>query len=263
MRCDPPDHRATAGAAPDFTRRAAPHTLPEWMDEPCSYEELRACLHDLAQVNRLTLAYRPTYRFVTSLTERPMPVPSSGQMERSQPAPLSILDVGSGGGDTLRALERWSRRSGVPLLLTGMDLNPNATRAAREFSSPGSNISWVTGDALSYSPAEPPDLVISSLLTHHLEDSSVVQFVRWMERTARRGWFINDLERSKTSFQMFRWLAWAARWHPFVRHDGPVSIRRSFSERDWLLFLREAGVPPERCRVEHHRPGRLCVSRLK
>jgi len=44
----------------DMTRRVEPHDLPEWMDQPCSYQEFHACLSDLAQVNRLTLASRPT-----------------------------------------------------------------------------------------------------------------------------------------------------------------------------------------------------------
>jgi hypothetical protein len=37
--------------------------LSEWMDEPCSHSDLRECLHHLAQVNRITLAYRPTLSY--------------------------------------------------------------------------------------------------------------------------------------------------------------------------------------------------------
>ncbi len=41
----------------DFTTRA---NLREWMDEPCTYEDFRACLLSLRRSNRLTLNYRPT-----------------------------------------------------------------------------------------------------------------------------------------------------------------------------------------------------------
>ena len=46
----------------DFRRRAEPAQLPELMDEPCSRDELRACLRDLEKVNRWFRAYRPVLR---------------------------------------------------------------------------------------------------------------------------------------------------------------------------------------------------------
>jgi len=52
-------------------------------------------------------------------------------------------------------------------------------------------------------------------------------------------------------------------WHRFVRHDGPVSFRRAFREKDWVRLLAAAEVPREAVTVEHWRPGRLCVGRWK
>src|ERR1700761_3680728 len=114
----------------DFVQRAAPHELPEWMDEPATYAELRECLRDLAQVNRVTLAYRPTLRFVGEVAST-SPRPQEREMQKREP--LRIVDVGSGGGDTLRVLERWGRRRKISLDLTGVDLNPYAAQIAREF----------------------------------------------------------------------------------------------------------------------------------
>ena len=40
-------------------------TTPELMDtEVCTYEDFRSCLEQLAQVNWLTFAYRPTIAFL-------------------------------------------------------------------------------------------------------------------------------------------------------------------------------------------------------
>ena len=47
--------------------RADPTLLTEWMDEPCTYEDWRACIKDLAQVNRITLAHRPTLQWLNRL----------------------------------------------------------------------------------------------------------------------------------------------------------------------------------------------------
>jgi 2-polyprenyl-3-methyl-5-hydroxy-6-metoxy-1,4-benzoquinol methylase len=231
----------------DFSRRAAPHELPEWMDEPCSYEEFRSCLVDLGQVNRLTLSYRPTIAFLNDLVAA---TPNS---------PLRIVDVGSGGGDMLRRVELWARRKGVTVQLTGIDLNPHAARAAREFTPAASAIRWLTGNAFSYT--EPVDVVLSSLFTHHLDESEIVSFVRWSEAISSRGWFVNDLCREETPYKLFGLLAKTMRWHRFVQHDGPVSFRRSFREADWGRMLEEAGVAGGR--LQRWTPGRLCVGRVK
>ncbi len=230
--------------AQSFATRAQ---LTELMDEPTSYEELRDCLHDLERVNRVLSAYRPTLQWLRQFS-----------------APqLHIVDVGCGGGDTLRRIEEWARRRLLTVQLTGLDLNPYARRAAREFTIPSSRIQWVTSDVFSYRSAQPVDVVISSLFTHHLSDADIVHFLQWMERTAARGWFINDLSRSHTSYRLFKLLARAMRWHPLVQHDGPISVQRSFRTEDWRGLIAEAGLAQAPIEIFSARPGRLCVSRVK
>jgi hypothetical protein len=218
------------------------------MDGDCSYAEFRSCLLSLEQVNRWFLGYRPTLAWLEQLP--------AGMHE-----PVHIVDVGSGGGDLLRGISRWARRRGTAVRLTGIDLNPYATRAALEFTPKELDITWVTGDALLYQPETPVDLVVSSLMTHHLEDEEIVALLRWMEMTAQVGWFINDLARSAFSGRIFGGIATLARWHRFVRHDGPISFRRAFRQEDWVQLLEAAQVPREAVTVEHWRPGRLCVGR--
>jgi SAM-dependent methyltransferase len=220
------------------------------MDGECSYEEFRGCLRSLEQVNRWFLGYRPTLAWLARLP-------------RGLRDPVNILDVGCGGGDLLRQIASWARRRGIVVQLTGIDLNPYAARAAAEFTPKEHGITWVTGDALVYRPAKPVDIVISSLTAHHLEDEEIVELLRWMEVTARMGWFLNDLERSERSSRMFGWLAGVVKWHRFVRHDGPVSFRRAFREEDWVRLLTTAKIPQEAVTVERWRPGRLCVGRWK
>jgi SAM-dependent methyltransferase len=220
------------------------------MDEPCSYEDFRSCLIDLAQVNRLTFASRPTLHWLDELVAA-----------RKSTEPLRIVDVGFGGGDMLRRIARWATRRGIAVQLTGIDLNPHAARAAREFTSANVAIDWITGDAFSYT--EPADVILSSLFTHHLSEPDVVRFLAWMDSVARRGWFINDLVREKTPLQLFTVLSRLARWHRFVRHDGPVSFRRSFREADWQRMLSAVGIPLAATTLQRWTPGRLCVGRLR
>jgi len=236
----------------DLTHRVEPQDLAEWMDEPCSYEDFRLCLVDLGQVNRLTLAYRPTLDFLNRLIAQKHPK-----------QPLRIVDVGSGGGDPLRRIERWAKQRGVAVKLVGIDLNPHAARAAREFTPAGSAIEWITGDAFStaFSEVQPVDIVLSSLFTHHLAEPEIVRFLAWSESVARLGWFVNDLVREEFPYRFFGPWARLMRWHRFVRHDGPVSFRRSFREAEWLRMLEAAGVSG--AVLTRWTPARLCVERLK
>ena len=239
----------------EFARRAEPEELPEWMDEPCSTEVLAACLGDLAGVNRMTMSYRPTLEFLGRVAKV-----SGGR-------PLHVVDVGSGYGDMLREIWRWARRRRLEWRLTGVELNAQTTeiamRATRDEGIEPDAIAWTTGDAMAEEAGLEPDLVVSSLVTHHLSHGELVRFVGWMEGSARVGWFVNDLERRRGPARMFAVLARVMGWHAFVRHDGPVSFRRAFRAEDWERILREAGVAAGAARVARFFPARLCVERMR
>jgi SAM-dependent methyltransferase len=224
--------------------------LSELMDtESVTAEDFAACLKDLATVNRLTLAMRPTFTWLDRLT-------------RDWPAdrPLSVLDVGFGQGDMLRAIWRWAQRRNLAVALEGIDLNPLSELAAREATPREMNIRFRTGDVFSLPSERRVDVIISSLVTHHLTDAQIVAFIRLMEAQTNSGWFINDLHRHALSYQVFRAWAALAGWHRFVRHDGPVSIARSFRRADWVRYLAEAGVAAE---IAWYMPFRYGVSRVK
>ena len=237
---------------PDFRRRAQ---LTEKMDEPCGREELRACLCDIARVNRWLLAYRPLLKWLGSL--------DLARVGAQTGEPVRILDVGCGYGDVLRRIERWARTRGIDVELTGIDLNADAVAIAAETSGGASAIRWAAADVFAYAPAKPPHLVVSSLFTHHLGDADVVRFLRWMEEHAQTGWFVSDLVRDPTPHRLFRLLAWGTRLHPFVRHDGPVSIERAFVPEDWRRMCAEAGLVERDVLIRAYTPGKLCVMRRR
>ncbi len=223
------------------------------MDEPCSRVQLRACLRDIARTNRWTLAYRPLLAWLDELA------PSLARLA----APVRILDVGSGYGDGLRRVEQWARQNLIDAELCGLDLSSDAAAIAIEATSNGSRIKWMAADVLSYAPAEPPHLVMSSLFTHHLSDSEIVAFLRWMEQKAELGWFINDLSRSAVPYHFFRIASKLVRLHPFVQFDGPASILKAFVPADWQGFCTAAGLSESEYTLRAYKPARLCVERMQ
>lgn len=224
-------HAQTAGAGgwPGFAQRS---TAPERMDvEPLDSDTIRAVLADLAQVNRVTGAAAPTLAFLRHATRH---LPAGAE--------LRVAELGYGRGDMLRRIHRWAEARGFRPRLTGVDLNPLCRAIARELTPADMAIDWHQGDLFDWQPAEPPHLVVSALFAHHLSDAAVVRLLRWQAETAAIGWFVNDLHRHWAAWAGFRALAWAARWHPIVRHDGALSVRRAFVPEDWRRLLAEAGV---------------------
>lgn len=220
----------------------------EQMDTDCvDYADYQRCLRDLARVNTVTL----THRSMLAWLER----------ETASLRQFSLLDVACGHGDALRRVRRWCERRGLDARLTGIDLNPWSTRAAREATPEGAAITYRTGDVFAFEPAKPFDFIISSQFTHHLTDEDVVRFIHWMEAHARRGWFIGDLHRHWFPYYGFGLLAWLMRWHTFVLSDGRISIARSFVAADWRRLLRAAGLTEGAASVRWHMPFRLCVER--
>lgn len=218
------------------------------MDDP----ELDAAVYDrvladLARVNRWTLAARPTLSFLRRAV---------GGAES-----FSLLDVGFGQGDMLRTVARWARRRGIVARLTGVDLNAKSVASARGATTPDLGIDYRAGDYRDL--PGPVDIVISSLVAHHMDDASLGDFIGFMEATAAVGWMINDLHRHRFAHGGYPLLARLLRVHPIVREDGTLSIARAFRPDEWRAILLDAGVPPHAARIVRRFPFRLCVERLR
>ena len=237
----------------DFSERTRPADLLEWMDgEDVDEQTFRECVKSLARVNVVSLGHRPSVAFALAAARR---------IDR----PLRLLDVGSGYGDTLRAIARALQRQNLSAELVGADLNPHATAVAQAASEPAYgkvNLTFHTADARDLAvEAEPFDVIISALFTHHLDNDEVVEFILGMEAQTKVGWFVNDLFRSKFAAVGFGALATVAAQHPFVRHDGPVSFARAFRRSDWVRLLSAAGIPAEDVEIAIPVPFRMCLTR--
>ena len=233
-----------------LARRTDPSdpSMIERMDTDCrDYSDYAACLSDLARVNVVTMTHRPMLAWLGRLLDT---LPAE--------APLSVLDVGCGQGDALRAVAALLRARGRTGRLAGVDINPWAIRAATEATPETDAITFTQADVFAYASDPAPDVVICAHFAHHLSDAELVRFLRWTNRTAQRGWFISDLERNPLSFAGFPLIARAIGWHRFVRADGQVSIARSLRAPEWRRVLSEAGIRD--ARVSHHVPFRIGVS---
>ena len=205
-----------------------------------------AVLTDLAKVNRVTMAARPTLNFLSTVL--------AGQTH------FRLLDVGYGDGDMLRVIATWAQSKGLTAELVGIDLNPRSAVVARAATPDSMTIDYRTGDYATLGDA-PFDVIISSLVAHHMTHDQLIAFLRFMDRQARLGWFINDLHRHGFAWVGYPLLAALMRWHPIVRHDGQLSIARSYRPSEWPPILAEAQISG--ARVVPVFPFRLCVEQIR
>ena len=212
----------------DSGRRSA---QPEILDGPVESAELADILRDLARFNGAMLGHWPVLRW---LERAAAALPAD--------TPLTLLDVGCGYGDLLRAVRRWARKRGRTMKLIGIDLSPQVVEIARNATEAADEIEYQAVDSFDYRPGGAIDFVVTSLVAHHLPDAMIVRFLRWMEASARRGWMIYDLQRNAVPFYFIALAGALLRLHPVVVYDGRVSVARSLTRAEWQARIAEAGL---------------------
>jgi len=223
---------SSAGSKPQF-RAARRSAGPEFLDDAkLSRDELTAILRDLARFNGAMLGRWPALSWL----KRVMRDVPSGHV-------VTLLDVGCGYGDMLRAVRRFAAKEGFSIRLIGMDLSPDVVAVARQATPSEDDIEYRVGDVFTLELPESIDFILSSLVTHHMTNAEIEQFLRWMEAAARRGWFIYDLERSRVPYHFIKLSGWLMRVHPVVVSDGRISVARSLTREEWEQRIAAAGIP--------------------
>ena len=188
--------------------------------------ELAHSLTQVARVNRWLGGNRGLRRHLQPLLDRT--------------GPVRLLDVGTGNAETLADLLAWARRRGRRWSGIGVDRSPAVSRiASREQELP-----TVRGDALRlpFAPGS-VDVAICTLTLHHFRDDEAVLLLREMKRVARDRVLVSDLERSRLNHLGARVLAHTLwRTNRLTRHDGPLSVLRSFTAPELLALGRRAGL---------------------
>ena len=172
---------------------------------------------------------------------------------------FSILDVGAGSGELLRVTAGWARQTDRRVSAVGLELNERSAESINEESQRFDEISSVRGDALELPfPESSFDYVISSLFTHHFVDEQVVQIFREMSRVARRRIFVIDLNRHPIAYLLYTTVGKLVLKNRLLRHDGALSILRSFKSDELLDLANRAGLGD--VLVERRFPYRLVLS---
>lgn len=159
-----------------------------------------------------------------------------------KPLKLSICEIGCGGGDNLRAIQKFCAQNNISVQLTGIDIKKECIDYAIDRNS-NLQAEWICSDyKLIDFKADLPDIIFSSLFCHHFSNAELVQMVRWMKTNSRQGFFINDLHRHPLAYYSIKWITKLFSSSYLVKNDAPISVTRGFVKKDWENILEQAGL---------------------
>ena len=221
---------------------------PEWIDlGPSHYTplEYRDCLYQLDRIGRFLGGDRATF----------------WALKRLKISSSSILDVGCGGGlFTMRLAARYPKAA-----VLGIDISQEAIAFAQEhlkqFQPPLLNVQFLVPPSPELDDfSDQMDVVMATLVCHHLSDQELISFLKQACRIAKHAVILNDLHRHPLAPLGFAMLVPFLFRNRLIWHDGLLSIQRAFTSQDWWSFLEAADIDKRYCTVTWHYAFRWIIT---
>jgi SAM-dependent methyltransferase len=154
-----------------------------------------------------------------------------------------IVDLGCGGGDSLRAIADWARDNNFMVRLTGVDVNPDVIKYLRKYCSTYPEITGITSDYQEFLDGNVSiDIVHCSLFCHHLNDDELIKLLTIFSKKATTGFVINDLQRNWVAYYSAWIFTRVANGTTLAKNDGPLSVLRAFKVSEFKILLEKANI---------------------
>ncbi len=153
----------------------------------------------------------------------------------------TLVDIGCGGGDTLKYIHKWNTRVGKNISLIGIDIKPVCIEYAA-LNTAGLPIRYICDDyRCLYNYEQHVDIIHACLFCHHLDEAQLIELVTFA-LNHKAILVINDLERNSIAYHSIKLLTRLFSKSYLVKNDAPLSVARGFKKREWLDILAKAGA---------------------
>ena len=191
-------------------------------------EMLRKTLDQIAAINKRLGGNKATIDGVHTLLKG-MPKDSI----------CTIIDLGCGSGDMLRAVADYGRKNKFIFRLTGIDANEYTVNYARKQSTSYPEISYIKMDVLDDAfTGSAYDIVLATLFLHHFTNEEIESLLNPLVKNTRTGIVINDLHRSRTAYYLFKLISLFIS-NPMVKKDGAISVLRGFKKNELIALSKK------------------------
>ncbi len=155
---------------------------------------------------------------------------------------ISICEIGCGGGDNLKAIEKYCRKNNIHATYIGIDIKPECIAFANQ-QYPSLDSQWITSDYRQVNFAgNKPDIIFSSLFCHHFTEVELKPMLLWMKENAGKGFFINDLQRHPLAYYSIKWITKFFSRSYLVKNDAPLSVARGFTKKEWINIFKTTAI---------------------
>lgn len=205
-------------------------TEVELMDMPdISEKDLKDALYDISKSNKMLGGNSITFKAIETLIK-----------ENPLKKEWTIVDVGCGDGEMLRLIAHYFRNHAISFRLIGIDLSPQSIAMGKELSKDYPEITLLEKDILTIdSETLDCDILICTLTLHHFKDDEILTFMQQFVKLSQVAVIINDLQRSKIAYQLFRLFSRIFIKSHVAKNDGLVSIASGFRKQELKTFAQQ------------------------
>ena len=200
-------------------------------------EPLYKALQSLAWINRWFGNHRSVIKAMHSVYLK-------------QESPLRIVELGCGGGDLIFAVAQSLQRHKIEYSITGIDGNPNSLAYAQKKCAPFSEINFIQADILSDAfNMQPCDILISSHFIYHFPEEKLARFLKTNISSVSTAIIFSELERNRLALRLFKFSSFLLPISKLAKEDGLLAIQRSFTKKEWVSILQQAGISTYRLQL--------------
>jgi 2-polyprenyl-3-methyl-5-hydroxy-6-metoxy-1,4-benzoquinol methylase len=161
---------------------------------------------------------------------------------KNTPSARTVLDVGFGGGDSIKQLAEFAGRQNGQFFFYGVDLKNDCVNYAENNLEDLKNKQLICDDYKNISPEllQKTDIIHCSLFLHHLSDEEIIDLLKF-GRSNNCIVLANDLHRNWLAYYSIKFLTalFSKSW--LVKNDAPLSVKRGFKKRELEFLLQQAG----------------------
>jgi 2-polyprenyl-3-methyl-5-hydroxy-6-metoxy-1,4-benzoquinol methylase len=225
----------------------------ELMDDfDLSSKELGQNLRELELVNTYLGGYKVTIEALNKL------IPAIDKSKE-----LKIVDIGSGAGDMLIQMAKWSRKKNVNSNLIGIDINDYMLNYSKEKCKKYPEIQFRKANILNIEDNElGADIITLNLFCHHFTDDELKKIFLSLSNSCKV-LIINDLHRHPLAYYSIKFLSLVFNTSHLFRNDAPLSVLRAFNKNELLNLLKDSHFGSYQLNWVWAFRWRLCAFRTK
>lgn len=213
----------------NLTHRSYKKELLDKEDIP--FADIRQNMKELNTINRYLGGHKITISGIEKIIS-----------DKQADKPVTICEIGCGGGDNLKAIEGYCRKKNISARYIGIDIKPECIAFARE-QYPNLDAQWIASDYREVILVkDKPDIIFSSLFCHHFTTEELMFMLQWMATNTSGGFFINDLHRHLFAYYSIKWITKIFSRSYLVKNDAPLSVARGFTKNEWAGIFKAAGI---------------------